>query len=203
MRQPLNNWDLIPRGYRFGVPTSYSARHLGVDYAVPKGTPVYAPTDGQITVSSSFPEGGNTIWFAFSNLIMRCLHLRQLSLKTFYREGDIIAYTGNTGRSTGPHLHIDLSRDRVDLNNFNNFIDPDVFFAGSTIDETMKITDQNVNDLYLAVFRRPADEAGRRYWIGRDVMEFIKMAPQQTEWRIYTPLIQAGKLVEEFGRNNR
>lgn len=193
----------MARSYRHGVPTFYSARHLGVDCLVPEGTPVYAPTDGRITVARAFPQGGNTIWFAFSNIIMRCLHLSRMGAITQYREGDIIAHTGNTGLSTGPHLHLDLSRNTVDLNNFNNFIDPDAYFVESTIAESMKITEQNINDLYLAVFRRPADPAGRAYWIGREMMEFIKAAPQQTEWKIYTPLLQAGKLIEEFGRNNR
>jgi len=204
MRTPLDNWQGVARSYRFGDPTSYSPRHLGVDYIVPTGTPVYAPADGQIIVSSYFNEGGNTIWYAFGSMVMRCLHLNVLRPKGFYHEGQIIGYTGNTGQtSTGPHLHLDLSRNAVDLNNFNNFVDPDLYFApvmGET--ESMKITDQNINDLYIAIYRRSADPSGRAYWIGRDIMEFVKAAPQQSEWKIYTTLLQAGKLIEDFGRRN-
>jgi murein DD-endopeptidase MepM/ murein hydrolase activator NlpD len=203
MRPPLDNWNTLPRGYRFGDPTFYSPRHLGIDYTVPTGTPVYAPADGQLTVASAFPEGGNTIWFVFSGVTMRCLHLATMKPRGFYRQGDIIASTNNTGRSTGPHLHVDISRGSVDLNNFNNFIDPDAFFAQAGETDTMKITDQNINDLYIAVYRRNADPSGRAYWIGRDIMDFIKAAPQQAEWKIYTTLLQAGKLIEDFGRNNR
>lgn len=203
MRPPLDNWNSVVRTYRFGDPTFYSPRHLGVDYAVPTGTPVYAPADGSITVAQYFIEGGNTIWFAFDGVVMRCLHLSSMKPRGSYREGQIIGTTGNTGRSTGPHLHLDISRNTVELNNFNNFIDPDAFFAQTGETDTMKITDQNINDLYIAIYRRPADPAGRAYWIGRDVMEFVKAAPQQAEWKIYTTLLQAGKLIEDFGRNNR
>jgi murein DD-endopeptidase MepM/ murein hydrolase activator NlpD len=204
MRPPLDNWNAVVRSYRFGEPTFYSPRHLGVDYVVPTGTPVYAPSDGRITVAQYFSEGGNTVWYAFDGVVMRCLHLSTMRPPGFYREGEIIGYTGNTGRSTGPHLHLDISRNAVDLYNFNNFIDPDLYFvpvAGDT--NTMKITEQNINDLYIAIYRRPADLSGKAYWIGRDVMEFVKAAPQQAEWKIYTTLLQAGKLIEEFGRTNR
>jgi hypothetical protein len=138
MNYPLKNWYKIKRGYLFGVKTFYSDNHLGVDYIVPEGVPVYAPTNCQIIVSNKFPQGGNTVHVSFDDyqygkLIMRCMHLSKMSKKGNYNKGDILGHTGNTGKYTkGAHLHLDLSINRVSLGNFNNFIDPDEFFIDRT-----------------------------------------------------------------------
>lgn len=135
MTYPLKNWEKIKRGYKFGEKTFYSARHLGTDYIVPEGTPVYAPDDCEIVKTGDFPEGGNTIHVRFEHkkhgkLIMRCLHLSKFLPKGKRKEGDILAYSGNTGEYTkGPHLHLDISRDKVEVNNFGNFIDPEKIFS--------------------------------------------------------------------------
>ena len=146
----LKNWQKIKRGYRFGVKTSYSLHHLGVDYIVPKNTPIYAPIKCKIIVSNEFPQGGKTVHVAlddhkYGRLVMRCMHLNKLLNKGSYNEGDIIGYTGNTGKlSTGPHLHLDISKDKVNFKNFSNFIDPDKYFASRinnklNINNTMKL----------------------------------------------------------------
>ncbi len=134
MRYPLKNWKKIKRGYKFGEKTFYSSFHLGTDYLVPVGTPVYAPHSCEIARAGNFPEGGKTIHAVFSvrgygRVVARFLHLSRYAAKGKYGEGAIIGHTGNTGRLTkGPHLHIDISRVKVILNNFQNFIDPEKFF---------------------------------------------------------------------------
>jgi murein DD-endopeptidase MepM/ murein hydrolase activator NlpD len=134
MKYPLKNWGKIKRGYRFGEKTFYSARHLGTDYIVPEGAPVFAPASCEITVADNFPEGGNTVHVRFrrrgyGTIIMRCMHLSKISPLRKYKAGDILGRTGNTGSlTTAPHLHIDLSRGKVDIKNFGNFIDPERFF---------------------------------------------------------------------------
>lgn len=134
MTYPLKNWEKAKRGYVFGQKTFYSSRHLGVDHIVPEGTSVYAPLDCEIVFSGTGVQGGNTIWVKFSDeqlgwLVMRCMHLSRLMPKGKYKEGDIIGYTGNTGKFTsGPHLHTDISRQKVQITNFKNFIDPEKYF---------------------------------------------------------------------------
>jgi len=134
MRFPLKNWRKIKRGYKFGEEAFYSNHHLGTDYLVPPQTPVYAPSNCEIVKVGKFPEGGNTIHASFrkrgyGKLIMRCMHLSKMSPKGKYREGEILGYTGNTGKLTkSPHLHLDISRNKVMIKNFKNFIDPDKFF---------------------------------------------------------------------------
>ncbi len=82
MRYPLKNWRKIKRGYKFGEKTFYSEHHLGVDYIVPEGTPVFAPCDCEIIVSGNFPEGGNTFHASFRN---RKLSLKKMPGTRFYR----------------------------------------------------------------------------------------------------------------------
>lgn len=121
-------------GYRFGKATWYSKFHLGVDYAA-KFDPLYAPFDGTITEVLYGKEGGKTIWFKpdHENVIIRFLHLDQFHVHRGQRvaQGDLIAVTGNTGKiTTGPHLHVDISKGSVKLTDTRNFIDPEAFNWG-------------------------------------------------------------------------
>lgn len=136
MRYPLKNWRRLKRGYRFGEQAFYSDFHLGTDYIVPSGTPVFAPAACEIVKSGNFPEGGGTIHVRFKRrgygtLLMRLMHLSKMSPPGKYKAGDVLGLTGNTGKLTrGAHLHLDLSRGKVEIRNRKNFIDPDKFFKG-------------------------------------------------------------------------
>lgn len=87
--------------------------HTGIDYAVPIGTPVYAPADGVADFTGNGYNGGYGIMvklehsFGFKTFYA---HLNKIVVKKgeFVRRGQLIAYTGNTGRSTGPHLHYEI-----------------------------------------------------------------------------------------------
>lgn len=86
-------------------------RHRGVDYGVPVGTPVYAPAAGRsvaFTNDGSFGIGvcleHEDGWFTLY------AHLSQaaIPLGRVVQPGQLIGYSGNTGLSTGPHLHWQL-----------------------------------------------------------------------------------------------
>jgi murein DD-endopeptidase MepM/ murein hydrolase activator NlpD len=105
----------FPVTQRFGVPNKLykSGIHAGTDYATPEWTPIYAPIGGKIVeVWKSHPSMGNACLFTFylRNKIytMRILHLARAPQLGTYRTSEVIAYTGNTGMTTGPHLHIEL-----------------------------------------------------------------------------------------------
>ena len=138
MRYPLKNWKKIKRGYKFSEKTFYSPHHLGTDYLVPEGTPVYAPHNCEIVKAGVFPEGGKTVHASFAargygRVVMRFMHLSKYAAKGKYKTGEIIGYTGNTGKLTeGPHLHLDISREKVEIKNFSNFIDPEKFFGSNS-----------------------------------------------------------------------
>lgn len=91
----------------------YSKMHAGVDFAAPRGTPVYAAGDGTVTRANRFGSFGNYVSIRHANGYETAYaHLngfaRGIRSGTRVRQGQVIAYVGTTGRSTGPHLHYEV-----------------------------------------------------------------------------------------------
>lgn len=128
MSYPLTYWKTLKRGYTFLVPTFYSKHHLGLDIICPIGTPLIAWDD--CTVKSVFgKQGGNTAWVYTDGKLFRFLHLNKPCKTGKMKAGDVIGKTGNTGMSTGPHTHCDISKNgKLELTNTKNFIDPEQYF---------------------------------------------------------------------------
>lgn len=89
-------------------------KHQGVDLAVREGTPVHAMADGRILMAEADPGLGNFTALevdgpAGSPTIVNG-HMSRLAVRAgdVVRRGDIIGYAGSTGRSTGPHVHLQL-----------------------------------------------------------------------------------------------
>ncbi len=85
--------------------------HYGTDYATPVGTPVLAVAPGKVLVSRHDHYAGNYITIKHGNgVLSRYMHLKKSKVKRgdYVAAGDIIALSGNTGRTTGPHLHVEL-----------------------------------------------------------------------------------------------
>lgn len=85
--------------------------HRGVDFAMPIGTPVLVVGDGEVVVSKNSGTAGNYVAVRHSPQYMTCyMHLKKLLVKPGQKvkRGDRIALSGNTGRSTGPHLHFEV-----------------------------------------------------------------------------------------------
>ncbi|SHJ70046.1 murein DD-endopeptidase [Malonomonas rubra DSM 5091] len=85
--------------------------HKGVDFAMPTGTLVLATGDGEITRVKNHPFAGKYVEIRHDGrYISRYLHLSRIKVKRGQRvkRGEFIALSGNTGRSTGPHLHYEL-----------------------------------------------------------------------------------------------
>lgn len=98
--------------------------HNGTDIATPTGTPIRAPWRGEVVSLYTNATGGNQLLIEHSNgIISGYAHLEKYNVKMYDKvgAGAIIATTGNTGHSTGPHLHFTLSR------NGKN-IDPEIIF---------------------------------------------------------------------------
>ena len=90
----------------------------GIDYATGMNTPILAPIAGSLENRPDNGNGfGNYIRFHHGNgFIDEYLHLNSFVAEGNYAQGEIIGYTGNTGNSTGPHVHwhlIDPSGRRV------------------------------------------------------------------------------------------
>lgn len=82
--------------------------HFGLDIAAPKGTSVYAPADGLITLvhPDMYYSGGTIILDHGQGLSSTFLHLSEVLVEagTFVKQGDLIGQIGSTGRASGPHL---------------------------------------------------------------------------------------------------
>jgi murein DD-endopeptidase MepM/ murein hydrolase activator NlpD len=95
-------------GWRFNPLT-----HPGVDIGTPEGSPIYASEAGTVIFSGWSQVGyGETIVLDHANSWWtRYAHLSVINVECAQtvRRGEVIALSGNTGRSTGPHLHFELS----------------------------------------------------------------------------------------------
>lgn len=107
-------FDIPVRGnYRFtsGFGMRWGRMHNGTDFAAPIGTPIYAPADGVVTFAGWSSGYGRLIKIQHAfGIETRYAHLNRLRVEVGQRvsRGDRIGDTGNSGRSTGPHLHYEI-----------------------------------------------------------------------------------------------
>ena len=98
-------------GWRVDPITGRSALHTGLDFPATPGTPIHAAAGGVVITQEFQPEYGNIVEIDHGNdLISRYAHSSRVSVKKgdLIKRGQIIAEVGNTGRSTGPHLHFEV-----------------------------------------------------------------------------------------------
>jgi len=93
-------------------------RHHGMDFKTPTGTPIYAPRPGAVTrINWNWKANGNCVEVRFNDgTLAKYLHLSSEDVKVGQQvaKGTRLGATGNTGRSTAPHLHYQLNKgDRV------------------------------------------------------------------------------------------
>ena len=96
--------------------------HRGVDIAVSLGTPVYAGIKGIVTFAGKRGNYGNLVEIEGSDGIkVRYAHLSKIDVVAGQRisDGEKVAETGNTGMSTGPHLHYEIIVDESPVNPLN------------------------------------------------------------------------------------
>ncbi len=110
-------YSRISSGYGYRRHPILRRRHFhgGVDFAAPRGTPVYAVADGRITFRGRKGAAGNMITIKHARgYHTKYLHLSRFSSKARHgsrvRQGQVIGYVGSTGRSTGPHLDFRVLR---------------------------------------------------------------------------------------------
>jgi murein DD-endopeptidase MepM/ murein hydrolase activator NlpD len=105
-------WMSSNFGWRIDPFTGKEAMHEGVDFVVPVGTPVYASAGGIVTYAALNHSGyGNMVEIDHGNgIATRYAHASKLLVKVgqMVRRGQEIALSGDTGRSTGPHLHFEV-----------------------------------------------------------------------------------------------
>ncbi len=102
---PVNGTFTSPFGYRWG------RLHAGIDIAVPEGTPIRAADSGNVVIAGYTGGYGNYTCIQHTASMSTCYgHQSSIGVSTgqSVSQGQVIGYSGNTGNSTGPHLHFEV-----------------------------------------------------------------------------------------------
>ncbi len=102
---PVSGTFTSPFGYRWG------RLHAGIDVAVPEGTPLRAADGGSVAIAGWTGGYGNYTCINHGSGISTCYgHQSRLAVSVgqSVSQGQVIGYSGNTGNSTGPHLHFEV-----------------------------------------------------------------------------------------------
>jgi murein DD-endopeptidase MepM/ murein hydrolase activator NlpD len=116
-----------PVNAKFKVTQSYANKsklypsnfHKGIDYGCPVGTPVYACVDGVVTSNSWGSAFGTHVIIdnakfadGTAGLYIGYMHLSKIKVVAgqTVKAGDVIGLSGNTGHTTGPHLHVEVQK---------------------------------------------------------------------------------------------
>ncbi len=116
---PVRGWVTSPFGSRVSPFTGMTQFHEGIDIATPEGTPVIAPADG-VVIKAGFEAGyGNMVEISHGYGLKTVFgHNSRLNVKQgqHVKRGDIISYSGNSGSSTGPHVHYEVRLNGLPVN---------------------------------------------------------------------------------------
>ncbi len=114
MKTPVDGARISSRfGRRFHPVLGYNRMHKGIDFAVPTGTPVMAAGSGVVMIAGYTKGFGNLVVVSHSNGYSTAYgHLSRFASGVKkgarVRQGQLVAYSGSTGMSTGPHLHYEV-----------------------------------------------------------------------------------------------
>ena len=117
--RPTSGWISSKFGYRTSPFTGFREFHKGLDIATQTGTPIVATADGVVTFVGAKALIGKVIIIDHGHgMITRYAHLHKALKKRgdAVRRGDTIALVGNTGRSTGSHLHYEVHLNGLPVN---------------------------------------------------------------------------------------
>lgn len=113
--QPVSNKQLnrIASGFGMRIHPIYgiAKMHAGMDFTAPQGTPIYATGDGKVTTAGPGTGTGNHViinhGYGYETEYMHMVRIKVRSGQNVKR-GEVIGWVGNTGASTGPHLHYEV-----------------------------------------------------------------------------------------------
>ncbi len=146
-----------------GITSSYGPRlnpltlefqnHRALDLSTVVGTPVYAPLDGTVSLVTDQPNCGTGVILISGEFKFGFCHLSEVVKTGQVKKGDLFAKTGNTGLSSGPHLHV--------TTRFNgNEFDPLVLFLNAP--HPMHVNPQGQLTLTIPSRQASSNEANRK-----------------------------------------
>ena len=145
-------------GYRKDPFTGRSKRHTGVDFALKPGNPIYATGDGVVeSVKFEFFGYGNSVvidhGFGYKT---RYAHLKSIGVAEGMKvkRGECIGESGNSGRSSGPHLHYEVLYK-------NNYVNPANYYDLTITPEEYSTMVQNTADMSQKITLHPSHKKKR------------------------------------------
>ena len=122
LKTPLDGAKLSSNfGMRKHPISGFNKMHKGIDFAAPKGTPVYAGGNGVVEMSGVNGGYGKYIRIRHNNEYKTAYaHLssfkKRIKKGVRVNQGEVIGYVGSTGKSTGPHLHYEIIYQNKQIN---------------------------------------------------------------------------------------
>lgn len=122
LRTPVNGARISSGyGFRRHPVLGYSKLHKGIDFAAPRGTPIFAAGSGKIVYRGRYGGYGNFVKIRHNSTYQTAYaHISRFNRRfrkgSRVKQGDVIAYVGSTGRSTGPHLHYEVLKNGRAIN---------------------------------------------------------------------------------------
>ena len=178
-------------GYRRHPILKTQKFHSGVDYAAPRGTAVYASGNGKVEMARYVNGYGNFIKIrhnseyetAYGHLYRFASGIRP---GVSVRKGQIIAYVGSTGRSTGPHLHFEIIRHGQRINPLKAAV----------------ATGNDLEGRQLADFRRVVNQInGLKENIGRTKPTLAAKKQKTEPASLKMTIAQTPKLIQDAQKN--
>ncbi len=106
-------YGTVTSGYGPRTPTDIiSANHAGLDIGANEGTEIIAAMEGTVELVSSYGDYGNHVKITNGEISTMYAHCKDIYVNQgdYISQGQVIATVGNTGRTTGPHLHFEIAR---------------------------------------------------------------------------------------------
>ena len=106
-------YGTVTSGYGPRTPTEIiSANHAGLDIGANEGTEIVASMEGTVELVSSYGYYGNHVKITNGEVSTMYAHCKDIYVNQgdYISQGQVIATVGNTGRTTGPHLHFEIAR---------------------------------------------------------------------------------------------
>ena len=123
---PSRGWVTSDFGFRYDPYTGDRTMHRGLDIATQAGTTVISPADGQVISTEYNSYYGKVILIDHGNsVVTRYAHLSEIAVKEGEKvvRGQKIGAVGNSGRSTGPHLHYEIEVSGIPVNPMKYILD--------------------------------------------------------------------------------
>lgn len=127
--QPVTNKNLrsMASGFGYRLHPIYKTykMHTGIDFTAPTGTPIYATGNGRVVPAPDGASGyGNHVvidhGFGYKTLYAH-MYKSKVKMGQRIKRGQLIGYVGNTGLSSGPHLHYEVMKNGKKINPINYF----------------------------------------------------------------------------------